>query len=322
MSLLKTTRSWHVRASLLALLVWQASCSPSSASSPGAATPAQPPPSETEGIGAPGSDARGGPAPWAGITRLAGPPAPNECHFIGERPWLFWQGESERAQLVRIARLPTRVDPLPFAPPAMLNVSADSGTTRMVTKVKDGWLVAMQRGEFGGGVFWVQADTLEVKQLDAHLGEHVGWIGALESGVVGVAGLCHGEMCTHRTSVYEILPWPDGGWRLQPLALFNGCPGAVGFGVGNDSVLIGASCGGLQRVDRRGARQVADWPRYLYPIQVSSAAPSEVTDELYYVSFGRVAARFGPAGAEWFAPNDCIGVESGTRNRCRCVPAP
>lgn len=320
MSILKVSRTWPGCAALLAQLAGHSGCAPPPASSRGAAGPQQSRASETQSVGARGADAPHSPAGWVGLTRLTAPPERDECHFIGDRPWLSWQGEGERARPVAITRLPARVDPLPFEPPEVLKVAPDSGSSRIVIKVDDGWLVAMHRGEFGGGLFWVGA-SLQVQRLDAELGEYVGWIGKLESGVVGVSGLCHGEACTHRTTVYSVLPAPDAGWRLRPLALFDGCPGAVNVGAAAQSVLVGASCGGLQRIDRDGPRQVAAWPKHLYPIQVSSTAGGEQADELYQVSFGRVAASFGPAGAEWFARADCAAVVSGPSNRCSCVPA-
>jgi hypothetical protein len=159
-----------------------------------------------------------------------------------------------------------------------------------------------------------------VQQLDANLLYYVGWVGAFEFGVVGVAGLCHGATCTQRTSAYEVFHAPDEGWRLLPIAVFAGCPSAVGAGAQGRSLLVAAGCGGLQRIERDSARTVATWPDYLQPWQVTSARHAADPEELYYVSFGRVLARFGQNRAEWFAPLDCATVATGPNAECSCVP--
>jgi hypothetical protein len=189
----------------------------------------------------------------------------------------------------------------------------------------------MDRGEFGAGLYWVERGSLRTQRLDASLRHSVRWLGTTEFGVVGAAGLCHGDICALRTSLYKVSRSVQREWRLEPVAVFDGCPAAFGSSAGGAALLVAAACSGLHRVDGHGARAIASWPSHLYPIQVVSrpadagpatAAPTTAASaEACFVSFGRVAVRFSGDSAEWFAPRHCVDVTRGSDGRCSCVAA-
>jgi hypothetical protein len=88
------------------------------------------------------------------------------------------------------------------------------------------WLVALDVGEFGEGLYSIGKESRKAVRLDLQLPEAVRWIERLDFGVVAVAGLCHGEGCARATRVYRVDPSPTG-WTLAPLAELAGCPVAI-----------------------------------------------------------------------------------------------
>jgi len=212
-------------------------------------------------------------------------------------------------------------DPLPFAPPPQLDMRAGSGGSRTAVQVENGWLVAVDRGEAGGGLYSVRAGTLEMQRLDENLADAIRWVGMSEFGILGIAGLCHGDACALRTTVYEISPSIEGGWQLRPRALLKGCPAAIGLDPAGMSLAIAAHCGALHRIEADGASNAAAWPTALSPIQVLVTRSAGSAEAVYLVSFGRVAARFRASQSEWFAPLECASVVTEPNGLCRCVSA-
>ncbi len=245
------------------------------------------------------------------------------------QPIFLWQPKGNAPEPLRIYQRPTVVDPFPLTDPAALAGPLASGTERRVIQVEGGWLVALQEGEMGGGLYWVEASTQKVERLDANLFHYIGWIGMTKFGVVGVAGLCHGGP-GHLTSVLEIFPGVEEGWLLRPLAVVKGCPGDVSVGAGGDSVVVAAGGGALERIDekfRQGIpevtqREVATYPDYLLPWQVIPTLGPGTSEEIYYVSFGQTLARFSKQGAEWYSPATCASLVVGPDGKnCECVAA-
>lgn len=254
-------------------------------------------------------------APWPGIARLA-QPEPSECTYTGKQPWLLWQTRADELVPLRRARWPAVVDALPFRIPAELE--AKGGSSRTVVTVNDGWLVAMDHGEFGAGLYWVESRSLRLHVLDARLADRVRWVGASGSSILAVAGLCHGISCEgKRTSIYEVRHGADGRWQLSPTAVFDGCPAAVAIAPSDQALLVASDCGTLQRVDRNGARPVLSWPRGLQPVDIIAR------DEpgTYHMSFGPYLAHFTSKGADWFAARECVKAELQATGDCRCVAA-
>jgi len=180
----------------------------------------------------------------------------------------------------------------------------------------------VDRGENGGGLYWLRAGTLEAQPLDQNLVDSVRWVGMSKFGILGVAGLCHGDACALRTSVYEISRSVEGQWRLRPAAVLKGCPAALSLDAAGESLVVAAPCGALSRLEADGTHEVAVWPMHLGPIQVVVTGSASSAQAVYYVSFGRVAARFRAGHAEWFAPLDCATVVTEPTGRCSCVSAP
>jgi hypothetical protein len=249
------------------------------------------------------------PSPWPLLKRLPGPPRWDSYDYHRGGRWrraAIWQVDGDRVQVLPLRRPPDRVDPLPFDAPPELDHRQFAGTRRTVLAVEDGWLVAIDGGEFAMGLYWVEAGSHELHSLDANLSYPIGWVsnGVRESRNIplAVAGSCHGEGCTHRTTVYELFPALERGWQLSPRAVIQGCPAALTQSADQRALFIASDCGTLSRVnDDRTVRVVAEWPSHLFPYQVIVTEDRD-TEVVYYVSFGGALVRFSGAHSEWFAP--------------------
>jgi hypothetical protein len=193
------------------------------------------------------------------------------------------------------------VDPLPVELPAELRSSIPADAARRVIEVSDGWLVAIDHGEFGAGLYHVDKAGARGKRIDAALDEPIRWISRVALGLIGIAGLCHGDACARYTRVYRIDRDEQGGWALTPHAEVAGCPAARAIDPGAGAVLIG-TCGALYRVTRAGVETVGQWSKLLIPRAFAASVAGDVDGD-YYVSFGRLIARFSNGGRpDWFAP--------------------
>jgi hypothetical protein len=125
---------------------------------------------------------------WSNLVRLPGPPAAEGYGQDGTNPWFVWVQRGDQIVARSARENPTQVDSLPFEAPIELAVRA-RGTRRSVVSQPNGWLVAMDDGEFGGGLYWVEAGTLRLRRLDSNLVDPIRWIGARGNRIVGVSGL-------------------------------------------------------------------------------------------------------------------------------------
>jgi hypothetical protein len=192
---------------------------------------------------------------------------------------------------------------------------------RTLVEERRGWLVAMNGGEFSGGLFWVPRGTAQPVPLDRVLVEPVRWITRTSFGIVGVAGLCHGYGPELKTVVYELHDvLGDDHWRLRLLSVFPGCPTALALAPGGDAVLVLADFGGLKRVDRAGTQTVATWSQLLSPMELVATGGPDPAHTTYHVGFLARAARFSAQGTEWFAGEDCTVVRNHGDAGCSCAP--
>lgn len=257
-------------------------------------------------------------APWPGVILLEKPPPPVDCTEM-HNPSLSWEqaadGSFRLAHARPWARNPDSASAAP-APVVAAIPELQSGDYSVSTIASGGgWLVAIDRGEFDGGLYSVRAGDPVAQRLDGVLWEPVRRITKVDFGIVGVAGLCHGDAALNRTTAYQVTQSEESGWQLRTLAFLPGCPDASAT-VG-DSLFIASA--GLYRIGKTGATRVATWPEHLpaYQLLINSRG------DTYYVSFGGVAARFTASATEWFAPRDCPHLEREPGSiLCRCPLGP
>jgi hypothetical protein len=203
--------------------------------------------------------------------------------------------------------------------PSELKAELASAAHHSVVSTEDGVLLSLDQGEFGAGLYWVES-------AHAHSGSHavriqpaaepIRWIARVSFGIVGVAGLCHGDACAARSAVYRIERSGDG-WRLSSLAEWTGCPASASVEPGGQALLI-ATCGGLKRVHEHGVESVGRWPR-AWNLPVGEGSITRDADGRYFVSFGtRVVELQRGHEPVWLAPPDCVTIGTTPEGACRC----
>ncbi len=244
-------------------------------------------------------------SPWAGWTRVGDEVAASlVISCAGRHPGYWSLQKDETGSVAPRAAMPRRAprwDTLPVATlPPELAQPAVSGAERRVVEGDKAWLVALNVGEFGEGLYSVDKESLQTVRLDLQLPEAVRWIERLDFGVVAVAGLCHGEGCARATRVYRVDPSPTG-WTLVPLAELGGCPVAIAASRGDREALL-LTCSATHSIRSSGLATAARWQGNLIPVHFSDAVQRDASGALY-VSFGPVVARFAPgATPAWFGP--------------------
>lgn len=261
-------------------------------------------------------------APWPGWVAVPDPQTrPDDIECAGQLSAPMWglrRDDGGRVLPVQVGKWAPVVDPLPVELPAELRSSIPADAARRVIDVDDGWLVAVDKGEFGAGLFWVDKTGMRGRRIDSALDERIRWISRVTFGLIGVAGLCHGEACARHTKLYRIDRNERGDWALTPHADVVGCPAARVLDPGADAVLIG-TCGALYRVTKAGVDTVGQWSNLLIPRAFEASVTGDAHGD-YHVSFGRLIARFSGSGKpDWFAPTSCASVQRDAGGACSCV---
>ena len=165
-----------------------------------------------------------------------------------------WRGE--RLQLQDQAVWP----PAPFTNSWPRFIPADA---RAVFPVDDGWLVGLDQGEFGGGLFhYSRAGRERVILKDAP----IGGIYRASSGLVATEGVDH--MMYRPGNVYRLVRSGNGSWQAQPLVTLQAAPRKTAMA--QDGTLIVQSRGAVVAITQGGALEGAacvsgDAPESLQP---------------------------------------------------------
>jgi hypothetical protein len=190
------------------------------------------------------------------------------------------------------------IDPLP---PAIKErgVAAGSKSARRVLRVEDGWLVGLDAGEFGGGLWWFNSDGREGRRLSD---DNVVGFAEGASGVLALTGLAHAGFDHGR--VLRVEGGAGAGRRVEPLADLGAAPRSF-VAEKKDSLLV-LTTRGLVRVKASGAVEQLIDTNYglLYPNSMT-LSPSGVI----HVGMRHFVTRMTPSGGgykeEWFVPSDC-----------------
>lgn len=157
-----------------------------------------------------------GPWPgWAAADERVKPHA-MECSWNVSMP--VWALRTDGSGSVVPERLPSVYDQSPPPPEAILSKlpkevrRSQVGRRWQTIETDTSWLVTLNDGEFGAGLFAVHREAKEARRLDAQLPEPIRWVGKTASGIVAIAGLCHGEGCSRNTYVYHLVP-AGGDWK-------------------------------------------------------------------------------------------------------------
>jgi hypothetical protein len=178
-----------------------------------------------------------------------------------------------------------------------------------------GWLLGFNRGEFGGGLWWVPAGAGHPQQLST---EPVEGFVPLDDRLLVLSGLAH--MTISQGGVFEVTTDSSGGIGLRLVADLGACPYAAHSVSGS---LIVACSHGIARVSLAGRVEWLSRTDYepLTPRSIV-ALPSGAV----YMGMNRFVAELVPnAGAyaeTWYVPGDCVRFEVDTaRIECECRPS-
>jgi hypothetical protein len=179
------------------------------------------------------------------------------------------------------------------------SVAAGSKSARHVLRVEDGWLVGLDAGEFGGGLWWFGADGLDGKRLS---GENVVGFAESSKGVLALTGLAH--MGFDHGKVLLITGGAGVERKVEPLADMGAAPRAF-VAETNDSLLV-MTTRGLVRVRTSGA--VEQLLNTSYGLLYANSMTLS-TSGVIHVGMRHFITRLTPSATgykeEWFVPAAC-----------------
>ena len=218
------------------------------------------------------------------------------CANYAMREWRVKLG-GERLQI----RLDTKQDHQDPLPPQIRsrNVAVGSKADRHVIRVNDGWLVGMDVGEFGGGLWWFSADGQRSKKLS---NENVVGFADTSRGVLVFVGLAH--LGLDDGKVLRINDSVGVTKKLEALVDLRSAP--VAFAIESPDAVLVLTTTGLVRVRTFGNVDHLLKTDYelLYPTSLTLASSGVV-----YIGMRHFVTRLTPTGGtykeEWFVPADC-----------------
>lgn len=143
--------------------------------------------------------------------------------------------DSNRLQVAKLTELDS--DPLPF------KLTHPAAGLRHVLKVDDGWLIGFDDGEWGGSLWWFNADGTQSRELEKAQGGpppawHAGNVQALlrlGSVILAFTGIEH--LTLDEGLLYLVERGPDGAWAATSVADLGAMPEAV-VPVSGDAALV------------------------------------------------------------------------------------
>lgn len=179
------------------------------------------------------------------------------------------------------------------------NVAVGSKEDRHVIRVNDGWLVGMDIGEFGGGLWWFSDNGKRNKKLSS---ENVVGFAATSKGVLVFVGLSH--MSLDNGNVLRFVEKTGGDQKLEVLANLSSAPKAIA--TESPDVVIVLTGDGLVRVTSSG--EIAN----LFNTEYGLLYPNSMTlssSGVIHIGMRHFLTRLTPAGntynEEWFVRADC-----------------
>jgi hypothetical protein len=183
--------------------------------------------------------------------------------------------------------------------------------TRYVAQVSDGWIVALNGGEFGAGIWWVSKDGSKRRDLG---GGHVVELIKTSAGVLAPIGLDH--ISAGHGAVLLIDQAKNGRWRSKRLAAI-GSSAYAATAVTNRSILV-VTRTQLVRVNLDGKVTVLHRGRWdgqfeLRKGVVSSFSPGSIVqgaDGRIWIGMNAAIVHLVPDAKgyreEWLVPRTCL----------------
>ena len=179
-------------------------------------------------------------------------------------------------------------------------VAVGSKGDRHVIRVEDGWLVGIDRGEFGGALWWFSSDGKNSKKL---ADENVVGFAQSSSGMMALTGLAHLGIDTGK--ILRITNGAAGNRKIEMLVDLGAAPRI--FVVESPDSLLIMTTRGLVRVKSSGVVEQLLSTNYalLYPNSMTLS-----TSGVVHVGMRHFITRLTPTGnsyrEEWFVPIGCL----------------
>lgn len=220
------------------------------------------------------------------------------CAAFSEREWqVAPDGEGVRISAYRERWVE---DPLPFDVRSSRREDGLVGDRR-VRRVDDGWLAGFDAGEFGGSLWWFDADGGRRRKLAE---DNVMGLADSSAGVLALAGLAH--MGMEYGKVLLVGEGQGGDRRVEVVADLGGAPTA--FAPESADSLIVSTYERVVRVRTSGEVEqlyaVGGDDRLPYPNSLTLSKAGVI-----HVGMRHFVLRLSPSEAgyreEWFVPADC-----------------
>jgi hypothetical protein len=238
-------------------------------------------------------------APPDGWVLYPTPSAESEALNCGNYSMREWNVTLKDGSLkIRLDRDSVHWDPLP---PEInsASVKAGSKTDRHVIRVDDGWLIGLNSGEFGGGLWWFSSDGKTNRRLiDDRV---VGFVNT-PNGVFALVGLAHKGSDFGR--VLRITDGKVGDRQIETVADLGSAPQT--FVVESPESLLVLTRRGLVRLKTSGKIESLFKPNYrlLYPNSMALSSSGVI-----YIGIRLFVTRLTPDGdhykEEWLVPKNC-----------------
>jgi hypothetical protein len=266
--------------------------------------------------------------PWRDVVRITDfeslpeavvPKKVARCPGQEECEWHLFEDSS--GLVTYHSRPDYRRDPLPIAKRTRISDEIwKSSATRYVVTVDDGWVVALNAGEYGAGIWWISRDGSKHEKLGSqHIVE-------LISTSVGVLAAAESDQPLEDTgTVLLIERGKDRFWRLKHFAdIGSSAHAAIAM---RDGAILVVTRTQLVRVGLDGKSSVLHTGRWEDSLDYgnlggSSFYPGSVLvrpDGSILIGMRAVIVRLMPTGKgyreEWLAPRRCPEAESRPTSR-------
>lgn len=256
-------------------------------------------------------------------TELPGRPSKSEQKCTGFS-LDFWR-VSPGTDGVRVQRAisAAHVEDLPFPFPV-----GPAKSNRYVRRLPDGWVVGLDSGEFGGGLWWCDERGKNEYQIspppdapaafgDPFRAENVLGLPRIGQSVLVLMGLDH---LTGRSGRIFRLSRGDSRWVVTPVGVLESAPNV--WAVDGSSLLI-VNDTGLSRWEEGGAIE----PYWVSGFDLGTFAPVSLAkgaDGAFYLGLRHYILKLewkDLAWKEtWFARSNCLRTRKVGLSECECVP--
>jgi hypothetical protein len=233
-----------------------------------------------------------------------------------------WQvtNDGNGIEISRLIRQKGGAQSLPSLPPFLKHEAGMPGHTvgfglQSATHFGNGWLLAFDAGEFGGGLWLTNDDGSETKQI---LSDNVHAVVPIDGGVLVLSGLAHMGMDFGNARIFSN---PNGLsiWLRQAVHL-DGEPRA--FVKESDGSVLFVTTHGLHRITTSGSLQnlveLPEWTRFQYANSMAIASDGDIFIGMRMFVL-RLSAISDGYSQEWLLPTECRHFYL-KQSDCDCKP--